>query len=213
MIRRHKIAYKSEGFTIIELLVSTLVFGVVLLIITTAILQISRVYYRGITEAKAQNATRNIVDTLAQNIQFNGGNVTPTPPNPTAGASYAFCIGNQQYSYTLGYQLADNPTSAQTYHALVNQNLPGCVSSSPAQNVRNQTVTGRELLGPSMRLAKLEVTSLTDTLYKISVRVVYGDDDLLTNPNAADANCIAQRAGTQFCASSELTTIVAKRVE
>jgi prepilin-type N-terminal cleavage/methylation domain-containing protein len=214
MARLHKISHRSDGFTIIELLISTLVFGVVLLIITTAILQITRVYYKGITEAKTQNVARNVVDSIGQNIQFNGGKITPTPASTTPGSSYAFCVGNQQYSYTLGYQLADNnPTVAQTYHALVVRNLPGCDNSSAAQDMRVADITGRELVGRDMRIAKLEVSSLSETLYKISVRIVFGDDDLLTNPNDANAKCIAQRAGTQFCASSELTTIVAKRIK
>lgn len=204
---------RQEGFTIIELLVATGVFGVVLLVITTAILQITRVYYKGITEAKVQNTTRNIVDTIAQSIQFNGGNVTETTATPTAGSSYAFCVGNQQYSYTVGYQLSDDPTSAQTYHALVSRSLAGCVSSSPAQNMRAQAITGRELLDPNMRLSNIQVTSLSPTLYKVSVKVVHGEDDLLNNPNGPNASCKAVRAGTQFCAISELTTIVSKRVE
>lgn len=204
---------RAEGFTIMELMVATGVFGVVLLLITTAVLQISRVYHKGITEAKVQNTTRNIADTIAQNIQFNGGNVTQTPADPTSGSSYAFCVGNQQYSYVLGYQLADNPTSTQTPHVLAEYNLPGCTSASQPQNMRGNKISGRELLAPSMRLSRLSVTDVGRNLYKVNVRVVFGDDDLLEDPNGSNASCKNQRAGTQFCAVSELTTIVTKRVE
>jgi len=56
----------------------------------------------------------------------------------------------------------------------------------------------------------------------VSVRVVYGDADLLRSPSAPDsphaamqpdATCQSVRAGTQFCASSELSTVVVKRVQ
>lgn len=205
----------ASGFTIIELLVATVVFSVVLLVVTAGILQISRVYYKGVTEANTQNVARSIIDTISQAIQFNGGNVTTTPGSPTPGSPYAFCIGNQQFSYTLGYQMVDNPDSAkfQTYHALVANTVAGCTSSTPAQNVRQQAVIGRELLSPNMRLSKLSITSAGANLYRIEVRVAYGDDDLLKTPTGATTPCIDANAGTQFCAISELSTVVTKRVQ
>jgi len=65
-----------------------------------------------------------------------------------------------------------------------------------------------------MRLATMQVTSIGTDVYRISVKVVYGDSDLLTNPNTSNAKCqAAARNGTQFCAVSDLTTVVTKRVE
>lgn len=211
----------QKGFTVTELMIATAVFGLVLLVIATAILQLTRVYYKGVTEAKVQSTARNLVDSITQAIQFSGQTVTTTNPSPTPGASYAFCVGNTQYSYTLGYQLDDSPSAAQTYHALVAYDLPGCLSSTPAQNVRVQAVNGRELLEPRMRLSKLEVSSVGGDYYRISVRIVYGDDDLLfspSDPGAADgfrkpdATCKSQRVGTQFCAVADVTAAVTKRV-
>ena len=202
--RRH-----SAGFTIIELLISTIVFGVVLLVVATAILQFTRVYYKGITESNVQETARTIADDIAQGIQFNGGTVTNTPPGPATGVFYAFCIGDRQYSYQVGHQLTDGtPTATQKRHVLVNASVAGCTSSTPAQSMN-----GREMLAPSMRLARMEVTSVGTNLYRVSVRVVYGDDDLLDNPTTSAATCKNIRAGTQFCAVSDITTTVVKRVE
>jgi prepilin-type N-terminal cleavage/methylation domain-containing protein len=211
-LHRINLGNASKGFTIIELLMATAVFGAILLVITTAILQISRVYYKGITQAKTQNATRNISDIIGQGIQFSGGQVTLTNTSPTAGSSYAFCINNQQYSYTLGYQLSDSPTSSQTYHGLVVRDT-ACTSATPAQNVRSSTVDGRELLDPNMRLSNLVVQQVTTGVYKVTVKVVYGDDDLVKNNRGTNATCQNFRSGTQFCAVAELTTIVTKRVK
>jgi prepilin-type N-terminal cleavage/methylation domain-containing protein len=208
-----KLRKQSAGFTIVELMIATLVFGVVLLVVTTAIMQFTRVYYKGITETKLQDINRNIVDSISQGIQFNGGNVTTTVANPAAGSSYAFCVGNLQYSYTTGYMLSDSPTAAQTYHALVANTVAGCTGSSAAQNVRSATISGRELLSPNMRISRLQVTNPSPNVYKVSVRIVYGDDTILNNPNAATANCLGQRQGTQFCAVSDITTTVVKRVQ
>lgn len=203
----------QKGFTIMELMIATIVFGVVLLTITVAIMQFTRVYYKGITESTTQDTTRTIIDQIAQGIQFSGGTVTTTATNPTAGGSYAFCVGNTQYSFTTGYQMEDGPTANQTYHALVSRVVAGCTAASPAQNVRSASVTGRELLAPHMRIARLQVTNVKDNIYKVSLRVVYGDDDVLNNPRAANASCKTISIGGQFCAVTDITTTVVKRVQ
>ncbi len=210
----------QKGFTVTELMIATAVFGLILLVITTAVLQLTRVYYKGVTETRVQTTARNLVDSISQAVQFSGQTVTTTNLAPTVGNSYAFCVGNTQYSYTLGYQLSDSPSSNQTPNVLVANELPGCLSSTPAQDVRSGSVTGREMLEPKMRLSKLEVTSIGGDYYRISVRIAYGDDDLLYSPSgdsndyrASDAICKSQRVGTQFCAVSEITAAVTKRVK
>ena len=206
---------RSRGFTIMELMIATLVFSVVLLLVTAGILQIARVYIKGVTESNTQNTARSIMDTISQAIQFSGGDVTETAASPVAGTDYAFCIGNQQFSYRLGWQAENghNPTTNQTWHALVQTSASGCSSSSAAQNLSNQSVNGRDLIGPHMRLSKLVVDNIDSNLYKVQVKVVYGDNDLLNNPTAGNTSCRGVQAGTQFCSVSELSTIVVKRVE
>jgi prepilin-type N-terminal cleavage/methylation domain-containing protein len=213
LFSRHQI--NPKGFTIMETMIATIVFGVVLLFVTIAIIQFSKVYYRGVTESNLQTTTRNIVDMIAQGIQFNGGNVTTTPASQTAGTNYAFCVGNQQYSFSPGYLLSDSPAGSQPEkrHVLVVNNVAGCTASTPPQNLNNATVTGRELLGPKMRLARMQVTNVGANLYRVSVRVVYGDRDLLQNPTAATAKCQNGITGTEFCAVTDITTTVVKRVQ
>jgi prepilin-type N-terminal cleavage/methylation domain-containing protein len=208
----NKLAKNTKGFTVVELLVATAVFGVILLVVTVAILQFSRVYYKGVTETNTQETARSIVDKVGQAIQFNGGPVAETPLSPSAGTSYRFCTGNQQYSFRLGRQLVESsPGANQTYHALVVQDLAACPSQA-AQDLSVPGVTGTELLSTKMRLADIEVRSVGTNLYRIHVRVVFGDDDLLNNPTATNASCQAHQ-GSQFCAVSDITTVVTKRVE
>lgn len=212
---------RQRGFTIIELLIATSVFSLVLLIVTIGITQISKVYYKGVTESNTQSTARAIMDTIAQAIQFNGGTTMATPGAPgypTPGGSFAFCVNNQQFTYRAGYQLVDGtPGANQTRHSLVVRPMAGC--SSTAQNMAGTTVIGRELLSPNMRLSHLVVHSLGNDLYKVSVRVVYGDDDLLYSPSgngsgpaAPDAAC-RSGAGQQFCSVSELSSVVISRVK
>jgi prepilin-type N-terminal cleavage/methylation domain-containing protein len=214
----------ERGFTILELMIATMVFSVVLLLVTAGILQISRVYYKGITESTTQSTARNIIDTLAQAIQFSGADITETP-GTDPGVDYSFCIGNKQYSYRLGPQVMNNPEgNDQSWHALVERTVSGSCGGLEAQSLNQQNVVGRDLVGQRMRLAKLAVEDLGSDRYRITVRVVYGDADLLqspSNPNSPvttaamqpDATCQSVRAGTQFCASSELSTVVVKRVQ
>jgi len=122
----------------------------------------------------------------------------------------------------LGYQLEDTANAAkhQTTQVLV-QNNPG---GSPCSTGPPPVFTGKEMLSPHMRLSNLVVRRIPGTSsYEVKVRVVYGDLDLLYSPTSGapaatkdtypDAKCIGQRAGTQFCAAAELSTVVQKRVE
>jgi Tfp pilus assembly protein FimT len=212
MLKRSKywLQQADRGFTVVELMIATATFGLVLLVIATAILQLSRVYYKGITETKVQTTTRTLVDSIAQAVQFSGAPITNSPAGATAGSTvWTFCVGNQQYAYRLGQQLVDNsPGANQTTAALRVRDVPGCTSSSPVP-----ATPGRELLAPGMRLARMEVSALGGPFYKVSARVVFGDDDLLSSPTATSAQCKNnQRVGTQFCAVSDITAGVTKRV-
>jgi prepilin-type N-terminal cleavage/methylation domain-containing protein len=156
---RAKLSKNQAGFTIVELLISTVVFATLLLIISIAVIQFSRVYYKGVTETNTQEAARNVMDTISQAIQFSGGNISDTP-SATVGTPQAFCVGNQQYSYVLGTELVDGGQ-----HVLVSRDLAGCTSASAP------SLSGKEWLSPKMRLSKLEVKNVGTNLYKISVRV------------------------------------------
>lgn len=208
-------APRQNGFTILELLIATLVFSVVLLLVTTGIMQITRVYYKGVTEANTQNTARAIMDTVSQAIQFSGSDIVPTP-TPQPNANQFFCIGNEQFAYRLGWQVKNHHdnTQNQTWHGLVQNTVAGagCTAPSGVPDLTQQNISGRDLVGEHMRLSNLVVESLGQHTYRVRVKVVYGDNDVLNNPTAANATCKGQQQGTAFCAVSELSTIVVKRV-
>src|SRR5437667_5654433 len=100
-MKKHATPQRTSGFTIIELMIATVIFSVVLLLITAGIMQVARVYYKGVTEANTQSTARSIVDTISQAIQFDGGNITTV-----AGVSPAYqCVNNQQFAFWKGKQL------------------------------------------------------------------------------------------------------------
>lgn len=210
---------QAEGFTIVELMMSTLVFSVILLLVTIGVIQVNRVYYKGVTEANTQNVARNIIDTMSQAIQFNGGTVgpIPTPSAPAAGSQQYVCIGNQQFVYTPGYQLVNgSPGVHQTNQALVQRTVTGACTAPSGP------VVGRELLSPNMRLSYFNVSAVGSgsDLYNVEVRVTYGDDTVLNNPTStvntpstAIAKCKGIEAGNHFCSVTDLSTVVKKRVK
>jgi prepilin-type N-terminal cleavage/methylation domain-containing protein len=197
----------QKGFTIIELMIATAVFSVILLVCTIGLLQIGRMYYKGVTSARAQETARTAINDISQNIQFNGGVVSHDTVNSL------LCIGNKRYSYALNRQVTDNAVmvGSQARHALVADDITGCSSPQPL----NGDVTGRELINIRMRLARLTVNLVpfTTDLYNVTVRVVNGDDDLVTDVDGDGfVECRNVREGSQFCATSELSTTVHKRV-
>ncbi len=214
----------AGGFTIVELMIATLVFSMVLILITVGVLSFTKSYYRGINQSNTQSTARGIMEDVSQAIQFSGDAIAPnigvtsgSPASDTTNISHGFCIGNQRYSYLLGKQLWDagppNASLHQGLHVLL-VDQPGSCGGQAPQNVASApaTVLG-EQLQPRMRLAKLSVTPVgTGGLYKVTVRVVYGDDDLLNNPTGPNANCKVSISGSQYCGQSELTTTVKRRI-
>ncbi len=209
----------SKGFTIIELMIATLVFSVILLIVTAGIISLTDQYYKGITSSKTQGAARQIMDTIANDIQLApGGTMGVVPPANSAvsGVQY-FCTGTHVYSYMIGKELVDSSPNAalsQSLHALVQSPQSGSCGDPGAFPPAGSG--NREMLTPSMRITKLNITQVSPgsahPLWQITVRVTSGDDDLFTN-NPPNATSVCKGgSGSQFCAVSELTTTVEERL-
>lgn len=190
--------HQSKGFTIIELLVATSVFSVILVVITTGIIRITQTYDKGINLVNTQNTARSVLDSIAQAIQFSGGTLSWPPSGTMAGTG---CIGNQEYDFQLGQKLESGGTPDGTgdwqskYALALNPSASNCTTS--ATPVSTPAAGSSELLSPHMRLTKLDILRVsaansTDNLYSVSATVVYGDYDLLCNTKyaaSADGGC------------------------
>lgn len=213
MSHNTKPAGRQTGFTIIELMIATAVFAVILLVITASILQFSKQYYKGIIASSTQGVSRTLIDEVSRAIEYNSGSVIPLAAN---NGSQGWCVGTaKRYSFILNKEVTDSGTLAsyQARHGLVSDDVVDCTTATPANNVAglgSLLINGHELLGQHMRLAKFDIV-VDGPIYTITVRVIYGDNDLLDNPASPDAKCLST-AGSQYCATSELTTTVRKRV-
>ncbi len=224
----------QHGFTIVELMIATAVFSVILLAVTGAITTIGREYQRSIYASNTQAAASALVDTLSQSIRFSSGNVqnngNPAESNvttPNRGTA-TYCIGNRQILYTYGRRVSDTVSETSSKYAVVSRPNVGC-SITPITTNSPALTNPKELLGRGMRLSKLTITQPNSTYYQVDIRVVYGEDDLLcrdTVPNSCNAGSgtmsDAQLKGTdlrckpgkgsEFCSVTELSSVVYRRL-
>ncbi|MFZ1249561.1 MAG: prepilin-type N-terminal cleavage/methylation domain-containing protein [Candidatus Saccharimonadales bacterium] len=209
----------QAGFTIVELMIATLIFSIILTLITVGVVSFTNHYYKTVHISTTQNTTRKIIDIISQAIQFGTSSVTPTDP-----AKDYFCAGGYVFLYdTNGVQFTDTAGQRGLYMKPMETSI--CVPPTPPE-----LTGGTQLLGDKMRITKVAVTEQPGSLYSVDVMVVYGEDDLFclsdtpetcavgaatvnsavfyNNPNITCKTGI----GSQFCAVSRLTASVQKRI-
>lgn len=205
---KNKLANPSSGFTIIELLIATLVFSVILLIATFGVIQIGRTYIKGYISSQTQNTTRSVIDEVTQAIQLSGPNAVTiyNGGNPDAANYYAFCVSTTRYTYQIGKELtATNP------HVLFRDVVtPG--TCTPNDGFKG---SGTELLSYNERLTSLTVTQLpgcssnSQCLYQINLGLLYGSDFVTTG--GLGKSCLTYQYGGAFCGEATTSTTVEQR--
>lgn len=205
----------QRGFTIVELMIATAVFSVVLLIAIVAIIMVNNSFVKGNVQAQTQDITRNVLSTISQDIQFN------SPSQIVLGTPYEnygyYCLGNDVYIYQRGQEI--NPSSSSpVYHALLELtgSCPANLSSDPTglkytHYLSNATGGGNsthELLSQYLSLEQFNIVQVNSDSYEITLTIVYGKPSNLTNDS-----CPSQSFGGQLCAVSTLTTAVSPRIQ
>lgn len=204
----HKPTTKTQaGFTIVELMIATVVFSTVLVVITAGVLYFTRTYYASINRSNTQNAARAIIANISQAVQFTG---TTIATSDDTGGSY-FCAGGNIYTFVPGVRYMGGTATAANPGLYVVPQSSGC-AALPATVGAYNNAAGQQLLGSGMRIANLTLKNIGGQLYTISLTLLYGTDDLLTATTGSSANCKLQ-TGAQFCATSALTTSVERRLQ
>lgn len=136
---RHSLRHAQCGFTIVELMIATSVFSVILLISTVALIQVNRYYQKGVTSNNTQETTRNVLEDMSGAAEF--ATADPQGPFPLGGGRQAYCIDNIRYTFILNSQVSDtiNPAKHQNYHALWKDDTggAGCSASPPNLSIPN----------------------------------------------------------------------------
>ncbi len=244
---------RQQGFTIIELMMATTVFAVILLIISFGIAAIGRLYFKSNISTRIQESNRSVVEDISRTIQFGNSSVL-SMPDPTLitdnpADPHSVCIGDTRYTYILDRPVSTDALAPQ--HALWVDKLqiPGvCPVDLPDLSRDNPSnfntaltgtavdgggapTSGKELLGKDMRVLGFDVDLIGGTVYKINVRIAYGDSEYLTHYDNAGvavdldgdavtgdrgdfraAICRSTSQGGAYCAISELDTTIKKRI-
>lgn len=206
----------STGFTIIELLIATLIFSIVLVVILAAFVQISRLFYKGVNMSNLQNDARTITQNIADDIQFAQNPPTFVPAN-SSGIGY-FCVGLHRYKYHLRYQVGSSTNNDFGILRETVSYAAGCTLSAPGSNPE-------ELLGNGMQLNYINnlTSGCVNGRCKVNVHVIfYGGDpqglfstknsSYSSSPwNAPDAECTGTLTDSQYCATADYDKTVLQR--
>lgn len=220
---KQKVTSNQHGFTMIELLIATTVFSVILLVAAATLIQVGRLYYKGIITSKTQNIARSVMDDVSRSIQFSSGN--PTKVNPVGSPPIGYyCFGDTRFTFALGQQLDTGMTSGHNAsenkmrHVLWQDKIGAnnCSIGVPDLLAANPGGTnGRELLEHNMRLQTFDVSpqpSATD-IFNVNVKVIYyAGSDLLDNVSNP-TTCKGSAVGGQWCAISDLKSVVYSRIK
>lgn len=214
----------QAGFTIVELLIATGIFATILLGATFSLLQISKMYYKGVISSRTQEATRNVIDNVTRPIQLEGE--SPSPP-VTSGTQGVFCIGSYRYSYIINRQVGGSGADA-IQHALwrdkITSDVPRATACGtlldlntfdPTAAANSHGTDGEDLLGDSMRLKQFTIAPVGGpdvTSWSVEVAVLYGDRDLMSPDTGDPDTCKGGIAGSQWCALAQYSTQVTKRI-
>lgn len=195
----------QKGFTIIELLIATAVFSLVLLGTTYSVLQIGKIYIKGYIDSQTQNTARNIVSNITQALQYSGGVINTKGLLISGTGSGYFCINGNRYSYNVdpwspSNNFTEDPSNDTACHAISSQ-YP---LASPSQN----------LLGANMQVENLSITTTGAsgvTIYTVSVSVLSGQYNKSYFMNGNNPQCYSLIQGGAYCSLTTITTSVAAR--
>jgi prepilin-type N-terminal cleavage/methylation domain-containing protein len=216
---------KSRGFTIVELLIATSVFSLVLIVFLTAVLRVGQLFYKGVSMSNTQESARNVLQSISDDLQFT--NQAPILPDPSLNQDY-FCIGNHRYAYLLGHQVGSGGGLANDYGLVRETRTCNTVSDglSPQATDPNNRI---EMLDPGMQINQIKLTNQANNGVNVKIHIVYygGDKRVfssnqsgfindINNPGydaykAPDAQCTGPASGSQFCATADYNSTILQR--
>jgi prepilin-type N-terminal cleavage/methylation domain-containing protein len=237
--QHHLSSNNQQGFTIIELMIATAVFAIVLLIATVAVISLTQSYIKGNVQSETQDAASSVLTNITQAIQFNTADsvssfVYDGVVHDGAENGYGFfCVGNALYFYQLNKEITSSTT-----HALLDFYSASCppIPVNPTQpdtwepdtpysgyiNDLASNIGGdedaQELLAQNLNLEQLSITApaASGGQYIVSITVAYGDIGTATKLPDGSGNsysCPPAALGGQFCAVSSLTTTITPRIQ
>jgi prepilin-type N-terminal cleavage/methylation domain-containing protein len=205
MNRNYKIQNNVKGFTVIELLIATVIFSIVLLVLTQTIISITNNYYHGVIQTQTEQVVKNINNDIVQQIQFatsdsivseppknnwpSSGTLTTSTPNmigfsttnPNNSYEGYLCIGSNEYIYQKnGIVKQSSPNNDhQAYGSLVLTFDSGCKNPGPTMGslVKTWNFSKNQFI-PNAGNTALKLIPNNMRLVKLDVTKVLGFQNL-----------------------------------
>ena len=183
----------QNGLTILEVMLATTIFAMIMIICFYVIALVAKTYIKGVTETRVQATAQVIVNTIGDSIKSTGAELVPLNVSPHDPSKYGgwrgYCIAGVIYSFKPGFQLVEKswlpatpPTPNNKSDQLLIRHQAGgdCRNADPEPDPITATTidnANQELMHPGMRLIEFEISNDIDPyLYKISIKVVNGGD-------------------------------------
>ncbi len=221
----------NEGFTILELLIATTVFSLVLLGAIAGFIEIGNLFYKGVSNINTQQTANQVLQDISEQFQSNGdfsrSPLTQVLPTSSQSTYAYYCIGNTRYTYIINHELdvaatsVFSPLASGGNFGLLKDTLSGstgCATPCPPSQPVCPAGSARfnnpvELLGDNMRLSEFEITPSSggSNFYNVTIVIAYGADNMLLNTNSPTLiGCDPTGNADEFCSVSRLNTSVFK---
>lgn len=203
IIKLEPIKKVSDGFTIVEIMIATLIFSVILTLATGVILSFTHEYYKAVNSSSTQNTARNVLNQVTQAIAFAGNSPVSSSSAVANGQTInTYCIGPTQFDYISYY-----PQSSTQYALWQSQD-----TSASCTTLSTPNSTSVQLLSANMRILNFQIClaqqlaqgmgcTLTGAgqqpTYVVNLSIAYGYGTLL---------CDTSVSGNQNCPQTDKTT-------
>lgn len=180
-------ALNTKGFTIVELLIATSIFTLVLVFTIIAIFDFSHRYYKSVNSSVTQESARTVLGDVTQAIEFSGSQVLAAPV--PVGNINAWCVGTVQFNYRL---FSPESSTNDTLWESPDTNAGTCSPELP------NTPGSSELLGANLQVIRFIITPLTQpNLYNVDLIIGYSPNSpSLICDTAKHANCPTSDSNT-----------------
>lgn len=203
----------KKGFTIIEVLIASMVFTTVLLLCMEGITRIAKVYIKNASISKTNEFAKAFTEEITQQIKY-GSSVPVYFKNSN---NRLICVGGMAYVVKINRKIDDNQDVKKRRDDGCNNfkdngffDDPEAVSIAPPRS--------RILIFDFEEYVNNEIP----VKYKLDIRIALGDGDLMVDNSGKNANeddvildqlkCKSGIAGSEFCSVITLTTVATRRI-
>lgn len=199
----------QKGFTIIELLIASLIFTTILLLCLEGITRLGKIYIKNTSTSRTSQFIKAFTDEVSRQIKYGSSMPLTLPSN--IDNSYRFCVSGNAYKIIFN----------NINDAIKRKQNPGCGTSIQGDFFD----TGAENIAPNgMRVLTFSISE-SESLWSVNILVALGDNDLLTD---ADGNTLSEAtpydqltgvkcrsgiSGGEFCSVLGISSYATRRLE